>query len=223
MLESERGLRPVAPGCEQPNGLVPQASKCVSNDSCRRGVEPLHIVDRNQNRTRTRERPNCSERPDRSLVRLNAIVWARLAAEERNFERVALRCRQGCEHRVIDACEEVDDRTKGEARFEFRRTAEKNLVRKLLRGADPCAPECRLADADRALQKEAARTRRDPRDELANGRKLGFPSDHPRSRPVQYWRHLPSIPRVSRIGKGGARCRRRPCNALDGATELVAD
>ena len=105
LLEPERRLRLVAPGCEESNGLVRQASEHVRNDSCRRGVEPLHIVDRNQNRTRTRERPNCSERPDRSLVRLNAIVWARLAAQERNLERVALRRRQGCEHRIIDVGE----------------------------------------------------------------------------------------------------------------------
>src|SRR5438132_1141729 len=86
-----RAARRVEPGCEESNRLVRQASEHVRNDSCRRGVEPLHIVDRDQNRTRTRECPNRSERADRSFARLNAIVWARLAAQERNLERVALR------------------------------------------------------------------------------------------------------------------------------------
>jgi len=173
----------------------------------------LDVVDRDQDRTRACEPAHRRKRADRGFARLNAIVCARLATEKRNLERVSLRRGQGSEHRGADVREHVDEGGEGETRLERGRTAGKNAIRTLLCGADSCAPERGLADADGALEQKTAGTRRDPGDELANGRQLGFPSDHPRSRWVQYRRHLPSIPRVSRIGKGGSS---PPCSRFDG-------
>jgi hypothetical protein len=85
---------------------------------------------------------------------------------------------------------QVDDSAEGEAGLELGRTAGKNVVGTLLRGAESRSPERCLADADRTLEEEAPRARRDASHEVANRYELGFSSDHPR------WPHVPS-PRPS--------------------------
>src|SRR2546423_14106735 len=84
LLEAERRLRLVAPSNEQSDALVLQAPEHVGNDSCGRGVQPLHVVDRDQDRTRACERANGPDRPPGSLARLNAIVGAWLTAGARD-------------------------------------------------------------------------------------------------------------------------------------------
>src|SRR5438067_2146934 len=93
LLEPERRLRIVAQSNEQSNALVLQAPDHVGDDSCRWGVQPLHVVDCDQEWTRACERANGPDGPHGSLARLNAIVDDCLTAEQRNLERVLLRRR----------------------------------------------------------------------------------------------------------------------------------
>ena len=150
-LEPERRLRPVAPSHEQSNPLVFQAPDDVGEDSRRGRVQPLDVVDRDQDRGRACEHPNRSERPNGSLPRLDGSIPARLAAKECDLERVPLRHRQGLEDRVVDARQQVDGGAEGKARLELGGTAGKDVVGVLLRRAEPRPPERRLADAERTL------------------------------------------------------------------------
>ena len=93
LLELERRLELVAAGHEQSDRLVLQAPDRICDDSGRRRVQPLDVVDRDQNRGRACERPDRSERSYGSLARLDGGGRARLAAEERDLERVPLRRR----------------------------------------------------------------------------------------------------------------------------------
>jgi hypothetical protein len=111
----------------------------------------LDVVDRDKDRGRSCQHPNCSESANGNFVRLDRSVRARLAAEERDLERVPLRRRQGLEHGLVDVRQQVDGRGEGEARLKFGGTTGKNVVGTLMRCAEPCPPERRLADADRTL------------------------------------------------------------------------
>ena len=94
LLDTERRFRSFAMRREQSNGLVRQTPQCVCDDSRRRCIQPLDVVDRDQDRTRVRDRSNHAERADGSFARLNGRVGTRLTAEKRDLERVLLRRRQ---------------------------------------------------------------------------------------------------------------------------------
>src|SRR5439155_20868528 len=85
LLEPKRRLRPLAPRHEQADPLVLQASEHVGDDSRRGRVQPLDVVDPDQDGDRTCKRPNRSERRNGGLARLDGSVWAGLAAEERDL------------------------------------------------------------------------------------------------------------------------------------------
>jgi len=93
---------------------------------------------------------------------------------------VPLRSRQGVDGSLVGACKQVDDGSEGEPGLELGGATRENAVRTILRRAESCAPERRLADPNRALKDEATRTRPDRRDEIANRHQLGFPSHQPR-------------------------------------------
>jgi hypothetical protein len=119
LLERERWLRPFASSREDSDGLVLPTPDRVRDESRGRPVKPLEVVDRDQNGRRACEHAYRSERRDGSLPRPGRVVRAHLAAEERDLERVPLWLRQGLEHRVADAREQVDGRAEGEARLEL--------------------------------------------------------------------------------------------------------
>ena len=117
LLELQRPRRTFALRHEQPNTLVFQASRGVSEDPRRGRVEPLDIVDRDQNGGRARKRLNYAKRGDRSFARPHGDARIRLASEERDFERVPLRRRQRLEHRIVHLGEQIDDCAERETRL----------------------------------------------------------------------------------------------------------
>src|SRR5438105_15948073 len=90
LIEPERRRRPVAQGHEQPNALVTHPPDHVRNDSHRGRVEPLNVVDRDQDRGRACERPYRSQYRNRNVPRLRGSVRARLATQQCDFEGVLL-------------------------------------------------------------------------------------------------------------------------------------
>ena len=113
-----------------------------------RRVEPLQVVDRDQDRTGGRQRPQTVEHAQRDRPRLRG-VGRRLAAQQRDLERPRLRRGQPVEGVRADAVEQVDQRGERQPRLGVAGPRGEDPVPARPRAGDPGLPQGRLADAGR--------------------------------------------------------------------------
>ena len=92
-LELERkGLRALQPPREQQRDrLLTQTPRRVRQHGGRRGVEPLHVVDSNQQRRPLRQRPERVQERDRDHARLRRPFRRRFLDQERDLQGTPLR------------------------------------------------------------------------------------------------------------------------------------
>ena len=117
------------------------------------GVEPLHVVDRDQHRAL-----GCqpAQQPEQCHAECALVArgGARALEQQRDTQRLGLRSRERVDCIVERPCEEVAEPGECELCLSFRRPALQHPVGAPLRLLDGCKPERRLADACLAFQLE---------------------------------------------------------------------
>jgi hypothetical protein len=177
-LERDRGWLAIGEtdSREHANRLSHQTAEGEGKDSRRGLVEPLGIVDRDEQRAATGERAEDVQegKPDRPLV------WRlpfRLGEEERRLERPPLR-RGNSGQRVLEcAGEEVAERGEGELHLRAGGPAGKRPLPTRPGAGKARLPEHRLPDSHLALEHKGARASREPREKPAELGELLLPAD----------------------------------------------
>ena len=178
LLQSRVASR--APRAEKRDRLLIDTSHGVRQRLLRGSVEPLDVVDRDEQRISGRERAQRGQHAERDQVRLRRARG--IGAVERDVERPALRWRQRRQLFVGDAVEQVDERSEGQPRLRAACPRHENPTAPLEPELDAALPEARLPDARLTLE-DQRRGRRILRYQLPDGAELSLPSNQsPRCR-----------------------------------------
>jgi hypothetical protein len=135
-----------AQGDEEGNPLVLQSARDEADQERARSVEPLDVVDRNNDGTVLRQEPERSEKRRRHGALIGRLRSG-LCAQERNVERAPLRRRERVRDILVRCIEEIAQPGKGEVRLGFARGARENPITGRLRLADRVPPQGRLANS----------------------------------------------------------------------------
>src|SRR5918996_2408126 len=158
-VEVERN-GPRVPGTlrdEQPHALVSEAAGGEAKNALAGRVEPLEIVDGNQDWAFSRERAQCAEECDghRPGLRRSALD---LDEQQRDLERLTLRRRQQHAYLVQKRIEEISDGGERKLRLRLSRTGNQDVKGALVAHLDARLPEGGLADPGLARQEDAGRS-----------------------------------------------------------------
>ena len=141
---------------EQADTLVTQAAERDLQHTGRRRVEPLEVVEREDDRLPLGEHLEDVEQgqPDGSRVRSNLPG---LGQQERDLERAPPQLRErGC-HLVEDRCEQVGEPRERQQRLGLHAPVQQDAAEPLLGFLDTCLPQDRLADPRLAGEDERGR------------------------------------------------------------------
>ena len=141
----------------------------------RRAVQPLQVIDRNQDRGASRKHPECvndSERDRASIGRLS-----HLAAKERGLERPAPNRRKRRLNRLELRLEKIPKSGVGKARLDVVGAAGKDTVRASDGGTNPLPPQLCLPDPDLSLEQEPRRAAANLFQKALQCGALGHPAD----------------------------------------------
>ena len=160
---------------EHADALGPKPSSRVGEPTGRGRVEPLGVVDRDDDRALVGERTQRAQEreTDRVGVRRRALV---VAEDERARERPVLRRRQRRERLVEHGAQEIADAGERERRLALGRAGREDAEPTVARLLETRLPEGGLPDAGVAFERDHDRSRGDARHEVAKGRELGLPS-----------------------------------------------
>ena len=159
---------------QQADRLVGQAPGGEAEHRRARPVEPLHVVDGDDERCRPSQRPQPGQRGERDGLLVGLLVA--LGQEEGDLERAALRAGEVLQHLGVGA-EEVAERSMGEARLRLGRTRGDHPHARRLRAAHRRLPQRRLADACLARDEQRPPTRGDRLEEPLHALQLLVSSD----------------------------------------------
>jgi hypothetical protein len=167
------------------HALLSQAPADERQHRGRGRIQPLHVVDREQQRAHDAERPRRRQHGHRH----HALVQrrARPLQQERHTQRLGLRRRKHVEHLVEDAAEKITQPSEGEPRLRGRGARGEDATPALARKFEPRKPQRGLAHAGAALQRERRRTARDRVHELPELGALSH-SANDTDRPVRHVR-----------------------------------
>ena len=157
--DRRRGL--AAHGQQDPRGAVDEPPDRVGEDRRRGVVEPLGVVDRDDQRPGVGQRAQqrCRGHRQRPLVRQLA-GW--LGAQDGDLDGVPLDGGQGCELAVGDGRQEVGQAAEGERPFGLSWRRSEDPCTTLGGPLDPGPPDRGLADPRFADDQQARRTRSCP-------------------------------------------------------------
>jgi hypothetical protein len=121
----------------------------------RRHIEPLQIIDANQQRSLARQPANNIKKrnPDRSRAQ-----WRPIPLKQRNLQRRPARLGQQRQHRISDRPHKVSKRRERKVHFRTTRATGKNRVATLLREPKRPRPQEALPDPGTALKHNCRRT-----------------------------------------------------------------
>ena len=175
-VEVERRLR-LARGAlreQQADRLVGQAPGGEAEHRRARPVEPLHVVDGDDEGCRPGQRPQPGQRGEGDGLLVGLL--AALGQEEGYFERAALRAGEVLQHLGVGA-EEVTQGSVGEARLRLGGARGDHAHARRLRAAHRRLPQRRLADACLARDEQRPSTRGDGLEEPLHALQLLVSSD----------------------------------------------
>ena len=177
LLES-RPLRSVdqAPGEQQEHACSGEPSERERERARRRGIEPLKIVDRDENGPVVGEQLQRAPSRDPECARIHRIC-GRLFEEKRHLERAPPGRRQRGQDVVEDVLEEIAEPDVGEAALGLGRSRREDAQSTRARMLDAGQPERRLPDPRIALQHECGRPFPHVVDEGVKGGELLLPAD----------------------------------------------
>ena len=142
----------------------------------RRRIQPLHIVDRNQQRP-TATLPEKLEHRERNrpLIRRSPLD---LLEQQSGRKRPTLRRRQPLQPLRQHRTQQISERSERERRLGTRRTARKDRVTLLPRLRQRCLEQRRLPDARLAVQRECLGRVPPSREKVRHDHSLGLTADH---------------------------------------------
>ena len=201
LLEGRR--RPSALGEQNADVALVEPSRSVGERGGRRRVEPLEVVDRNEQRCRGCEGAQRPEEADRDRLRFRGRTGGG-RSEQRHLERLELRSGQSRQLLAPDAVEEVDERRERELRLGVARPHREDAQALIASSGDSGLPELRLPESRSTGENEGARARF-ASEEAAQGVELGLAPDDLSARPCRRLRHRPQprryhSPRRAAIG-----------------------
>lgn len=161
------------PPCEQQPHSSGQAARGELEPARRSPVEPLHVVDRDDERLTLRERREQGD--ERAADR--ALVCTAAAPEQRRFERTLLWLRELVAAFVIGHSNEVGERGIRQHRLALSRLRAQHPVAAALSCGNALEPKRGLADARLALKQQRIRLVRFPGEEVVDRGELGVAAD----------------------------------------------
>jgi hypothetical protein len=171
-------------------------------------IEPLHVVDRDEERLVSGQRAQPVQESDGDRLRVRRCTDG-LGPQQRDLQRAQLRGRQLCELVRADAVEQVDQRREGEPRLGAARPGGENAQAVLPRNVGPGLPERGLADARPAGQHERPRGLAG-REELAQRGQLRLAADDLLARVSRPRLHLAAtVAHAAQRRRARDRCTRR--------------
>ena len=211
----ERGrLRSVGepPGEQQEHVVRAQPSHREAEGSRRRGVQPLQIVDRDEQRPVFGEQLDRAANGDPDRPRIHPLTRV-LLAQERDLERTAPRRRQPGQDFVEHVLEQIAEAHVREPALGLGRSRHEDAQPRRTRVVDTGPPERRLPDPRLALEHERGRHGVGPVDERVDGGELVLPADNlerrsphpvPRDR-ANPGRYVPTnLTQISACDEGGS-------------------
>ena len=174
-LAEEDAVVPRTARQEHADALGPKPPSRVGEPTGRGRVEPLGVVDRDDERELVGESAQRVQEceTDHVGIRRRAFV---VVEDERARERSLLRCRQGRERLFEHAVQEIADAAERERRLAFGRAGREDAETAIARFLETRLPEGGLPYAGVALECDHDRSQGDARHEVAKGRELGLPS-----------------------------------------------
>jgi len=177
LLEVGR-LAPLHPPTgEQEEDGVAQAPGRERESAPRRAVEPLDVVDRNEDGRLPGE--DLEAVPDGDAQSARIDVRLRVVEEERRLERLAPGRGEHGDDVSEGMLEQVAESREGEPRLGLGRTRDQHAIPTRACQRDPRQPEGRLSDPRLALEHEGVRALHVALHEVAERRELRLPSHDP--------------------------------------------
>ena len=195
--ERERPARAAPHGRRHADALRREAPERVREDLDRRRVEPLDVVDGDQERPVLRQSVEERARADRHRLGRQGVT--RPGPQERDLDRLPLRDRELGELR-LGRGEEVGDRRVPEQPLVLGRLGHQYPPAPLDRALDDPPPQDGLADARLAHQRQQARTLAEGVEPVRDGAPFDIPARH--RRPHDERLQTPRSPR--RFVRGGS-------------------
>jgi hypothetical protein len=119
----------------------------------RRSVEPLDIVDRQEDGSALGQRPHDAEEAQRDRARKRRRAFG-LPAQQCHLERAPLRLGETRHRFGRDVLQQVAQRGEGELCLRIDRPADEHVIRPRPGAGDDALPQCGLADPRLAFEKE---------------------------------------------------------------------
>ena len=173
-LVQERALEARAAREKETDRLASESSRRVCKRPGRCRVEPLHVVDCDQELTRGGESAQGVEQCDAHRVRIGSRPLD-LLENERPRERRALAGRKRLEHLVENGIEEIAEAGEAECSLTLRRVGPQDAETGPLGRLDSGPPQGRLPHTRLALEDERRCSVGDAGDEVAERAELGVP------------------------------------------------
>ena len=165
------------PRHQQANLVLAQPPQHERQRACRRGVDPLAVVHRDDDRTVGCQQLHARANRDSERPRVERLLRGRLH-EQCGFERVPPRGRQSREQLLHNPVQEVGEHEVREPTLRLGGSRGKHAKSAFLRrSCDPCRPERRLPDPCFALQHEGAQIVAGAVEETLQVAELGFPAN----------------------------------------------
>jgi hypothetical protein len=176
-VESEGSVHCAAPAREdEAHGKVIETPSGEMENGGRRSVQPLDVVDRDDERTLPRERPNGGQESEDDSPLIGG--WPCCLLEEKgNLERVPLGAGKIGEDVIEDVPEEVDQRRIRELRLYLGRTRDENADR-VASHRDAGSPERRLPDTRFTFDDECGRPVGERGRKSLQGLELSLPAEN---------------------------------------------
>ena len=169
------GGTPGTLGEQKPDRLVLEPPHGERQRLGRRRIQPLDVVDGNQQRPPHRQRPQRVEEAERDRSGLRRNI-GRLGTQERNLQRTQLRRRQPSQLLRAHTVEQIDQRREREPRLGLARAGGKHTQPSPARRSQPRLPQRRLPDTRPAAENERQLGRVGP-DELEQDAELTLTAD----------------------------------------------
>jgi hypothetical protein len=148
-----------------------------ADDSIGRRIDPLQVVDGNQERPDRRQPPKDAERGLRDCTWVGMVLRC-FTTQECDLECAPLRSRQLVQRIVGDVIEEIDQSGEPEAGLSFRRARYEDPEPVLACLVETAGPDARLADSRLAFDQQRARPVRDGLEERERRFELGVTPDN---------------------------------------------
>ena len=174
-------------GRKNADRLLPDAANREREHSCRCRIEPLDVVDREEQRTVFRELAEGSDERARESEPVRTPCRARLHPES-GCERTSLRICQLLGELGEDGVEQVGNGSQRDRHLSLRAARDEHAYACVLSGGDALAPEDRLADAGLAANEECAGSFPELGDEVDQTRLFPAPPDDSEARRYRHAR-----------------------------------